>query len=58
MIRKKFKSIEEATEWLENQMIIARVQELHQKQLDLIDEAVLKSDMKESELVLKHIMEM
>jgi RNA binding exosome subunit len=53
---KKFKSIDEATEWLENQMILATVNRLHQEQLALIDEAVLKSDMKESKEVLQHIM--
>ena len=57
MERKKFNSVEEAVQWLENQMIIATVKQLHQEQLDYIDQAVLKSDLSESNAVIKHIME-
>ena len=57
VITKKFNSIEELTQYLENQMIIAKVQELHLQQLDFIDEAVLKSDLSEANAVIKHIME-
>ena len=57
VITKKFKSIDEVVEYLENQMIVATVNELHQKQLDFIDEAVLKSDLSEANTVIKHIME-
>ena len=58
MEKKKFKNISEAVEWLENQMIIARVQELYQEQLAFIDAAVLKSDLRQANEVIKHIMEM
>lgn len=37
--------------------IMGFVGKLHEAQLDLVDEAVLKSDMKESKEVLKYIME-
>ena len=57
VVTKKFKSIDEVVEYLENQMIVATVNELHQKQLDFIDEAVLKSDLSEANAVIKHIME-
>ena len=58
VVTKKFKSIDEVVEYLENQMIVATVNELHQKQLDFIDEAVLKSDLSEANAVIQHIMEM
>ena len=57
MERKKFNSVEEAVQWLENQMIIATVKQLQQEQLDYIDQAVLKSDLSEANAVIKHIME-
>mgnify|MGYP003342664561 CR=1 FL=1 len=57
MERKKFDNIEDAVQWLENQMIIATVKQLHQEQLDYIDQAVLKSDLSEANTVIKHIME-
>jgi len=38
-------------------MINIHLNHLHQTQLDMIDEAVLKSDMSESKIILKHIME-
>ena len=56
VITKKFNSIEELTQYLENQMIIATVNDLHQKQLDYIDQAVLKSDLKEAKEVINYIM--
>jgi len=56
MERKTFKSIDEVVEYLENQMIIATVNDLHQKQLDYIDQAVLKSDLKEAKEVINYIM--
>lgn len=56
MERKKFNSIEEMVQYLENQMIIATVNDLHQKQLDYIDQAVLKSDLKEAKEVINYIM--
>jgi hypothetical protein len=42
---------------LKDIMITLHLNHLHQTQLDMIDEAVLKSDMAESKTVLKHIME-
>ena len=56
MQRKKFKTVEEAVEWLESQMIKARLQELYQEQLAYLDEAVLKSNLTEANEVIKHIM--
>lgn len=38
-------------------MVELHLNYLHKTQLDMIDEAVLKSDWKESKAVLKHIME-
>jgi hypothetical protein len=38
-------------------MVELHLNYLHKTQLDMIDEAVLKSDWKESKEVLKHIME-
>ena len=58
MEKKKFDNLDDMINWLENQMIIASVKQLHQEQLDYIDEAVLKSDMKEAKAVIQHIMEM
>ena len=58
MERKKFNNLDEMVEYLENQMIIAAVNELHRKQLDYIDQAVLKSDLSEANKLIKHIMEM
>lgn len=54
---KKFKSIDEVIQYLENQMIVAKLKDLHNQQLDYIEEAVLKSDLKEANEVIKHIME-
>jgi UDP-N-acetylglucosamine pyrophosphorylase len=42
---------------LRKAMIAIHLNHLHQTQLDMIDEAVLKSDMSESKTVIKHIME-
>lgn len=56
MERKVFKSIDEVVQYLENQMIVAKVNELHRQQLDFIDEAVLQSDLKESKAVIERIM--
>jgi hypothetical protein len=42
---------------LKDIMITLHLNHLHQTQLDMIDEAVLKSDMSESKTVIKHIME-
>lgn len=42
---------------LKDIMIELHINYLHKTQLDMIDEAVLKSDWKESKEVLKHIME-
>ena len=58
MEKKKFDNLDDMINWLENQMIIASVKQLHQEQLDYIDEAVLKSNMKEAKAVIQHIMEM
>ena len=58
MEKKKFDNLDDMINWLENQMIIASVKQLHQEQLDYIDEAVLKSDLKEANAVIQHIMEM
>ena len=57
VITKKFSSIDELTQYLENQMIVARLKDIHQQQLDYIDAAVLKSDLSEANAVIKHIME-
>ena len=43
---------------LKEVMIITTLNHLHRTQLDMIDEAVLKSDMSEAKMVLKHIMEL
>ena len=56
MERKKFNSIEEMVQYLENQMIKAKVEQYHLDSLALIDEAVLKSNLNEANLVIKHIM--
>ena len=58
MEKKKFDNLDDMINWLENQMIISSVKQLHQEQLDYIDEAVLKSDLKEANAVIQHIMEM
>ena len=42
---------------LKDIMVELHLNYLHKTQLDMIDEAVLKSDWKESKEVLKHIME-
>jgi len=42
---------------LKDIMLTLHLNHLHQTQLDMIDEAVLKSDMSESKTVIKHIME-
>ena len=42
---------------LKDIMITLHLNHLHQTQLDMIDEAVLKSNMIESKTVIKHIME-
>lgn len=43
---------------LKQSMIEIHLNYLHRVQLDMIDEAVEKSDMKESKEVIKHIMEL
>jgi hypothetical protein len=53
--QKKFKTIEEAVEWLENQMIKAVVMEQHLLQLNYIDEAVDKSDLKDAIELIDYI---
>lgn len=55
MEQKKFKTIEEAVEWLENQMIKAVVMEQHLLQLNYIDEAVDKSDLKDAIELIDYI---
>ena len=55
MIRKKFKTIEEATAWLERQLYLATFAELVTQQLDYIDDAVLKSDLSQANEVINHI---
>lgn len=55
MEHKKFKTIEEAVEWLENQMIKAVVMEHHQLQLNYIDDAVEKSDLKDAVELIDYI---
>ena len=55
MEHKKFKNIEEAVEWLENQMIKTVVMEQHLLQLKYIDEAVEKSDLKDSVELIEYI---
>ena len=42
---------------LKDIMVELHLNYLHKTQLDMIDEAVLKSDWKDSKEVLKHIME-
>lgn len=42
---------------LKDLMITLHLNHLHNTQLDMIDEAVLKSDMTEAQAVIKHIME-
>ena len=37
VVTKKFSSIDELTQYLENQMIVARLKDIHQQQLDYID---------------------
>lgn len=44
-------------EQLRSIMVNLTLNHLHQTQLDMIDEAVLKSDMRESKEVLQYIME-
>lgn len=55
MENKKFKTIEEAVEWLENQMIKAVVMEQHLIQLKYIDEAVEKSNLKDAIELIDYI---
>lgn len=55
MEHKKFKNIEEAVEWLENQMIKAVVMEQHLLQLKYIDDAVEKSDLKDAVELIDYI---
>ena len=55
MEHKKFKNIEEAVEWLENQMIKAVVMEQHQLQLKYIDDAVEKSDLSQANELINYI---
>lgn len=55
MEHKKFKNIEEAVEWLENQMIKVVVMEQHLLQLKYIDEAVEKSDLKDAVELIDYI---
>jgi len=43
---------------LKDIMITIHLNHLHQTQLDMIDEAVLKSDMSKAKTVIKHIMEL
>ena len=52
------KSFKDQTEARKFMLELIQLQQLYQKQFDYLDEAVLKSDMKESKQVLKHIMEM
>jgi hypothetical protein len=42
---------------LKQAMITIHVNHLHQIQLDMIDEAVLKSDLNEAKVLINHIME-
>lgn len=42
---------------LKQAMITIHVNHLHQIQLDMIDEVVLRSDLKEAKVVINHIME-
>lgn len=42
---------------LREAMITIHVNHLHQVQLDMIDEAVLKSDMAEAKAIIQYIME-
>ena len=55
MERKQFKNIDEAIEWLENQLIKIAVIEQHQIQLKYIDEAVDKSDLKQANELIEYI---
>lgn len=55
MEHKKFKNIEEAVEWLENQMIKAVVMEQQQLQLKYIDDAVEKSDLSQANELINYI---
>jgi hypothetical protein len=43
---------------LKQAMVNIHLNHLHSIQLDMIDEAVLKSDMTEAKTVIKHIMEL
>jgi hypothetical protein len=43
---------------LKDIMIAIHLNHLHRTQLDMIDEAVLKSDMAEAKAVIQHIMEL
>ena len=42
---------------LKRAMIIMHLNHLHEIQLDMIEEVVSKSDMKEAKMVIQHIME-
>lgn len=55
MEHKKFKNIDEAIEWLENQMIKAVVMEQHLLQLKYIDDAVEKSDLSQANELINYI---
>ena len=55
MERKQFKNIDEAIHWLENQLIKIAVIEQHQLQLNYIDEAVNKSDLKQANELIDYI---
>ena len=55
MERKQFKNIDEAIEWLENQLIRIAVIEQHQLQMQYIDEAVEKSDLKQANELIDYI---
>ena len=55
MERKQFKNIDEAIQWLENQLIRIAVIEQHQLQMQYIDEAVEKSDLKQANELIDYI---
>jgi hypothetical protein len=52
----KSKSYTINVENLKQAMITIHVNHLHQIQLDMIDEVVLKSDLNEAKVVINHIM--
>lgn len=57
MQRKSFKNLDEAVQWLENQMILAVLSDAHAAQMNYIDEAVDKSDLREANELINYIME-